>query len=530
MGRFKGLVVVLALVGGLAACSDNDDSGDGTSNPPSSTGSPPAGGEGTGTGGDSGSGDATGQGGGDTGGTGTGDGTGDGTGGTGGGSVGPVGGAPGGGGGGDGTGGTDGGGTGGGAPGGGGGGVTPPPTGGGSGSGGTGGGAAQNITPAPAANAEIAMDGAGNAIAVWEQSENVYYSRFSGGAWSAPALLEALDTPATQPQIAMNNAGNAMAVWAQPQTTGPGTYTWARHFTDGAWQAPSVLTDGPFSSSDSPTVRNPRVSIDDSGAALATWEEESIRLSGVGLVGSAFRPGSGWESDSVLHSFWAYKAHIAMDGSGNGIVAYVHDGGHADAAHVVHYTAGSGWGAPIELMGPSAESIHVSMNASGEAVVAWPQSNFSGEFSPYDVRVSRYVGGAWTAPQAIEVDDTANSIQVWTTLAGNGNATVVWRKDNAGANNIYAARMEGGTWLQPTLVGEGTEPRVASPGNGPIIAWLRGSDVMMSHYTGSNTWEAPQNVESNAEAAQGVRLASSSHANAFALWRQPNGVWARLLP
>ena len=512
MRRIRGLVVVLVLIGGLAACSDDDDGGGGTNNPPPSTGSPPAGGDGSGgaTGqGGGGTGDGTGTGG-DTGGTGGGD-----TGGTGGGGVGPVGGAPGGGGGG-------------GAPGGGGGGA---PGGGGGGAPGGGGASAQHVSPAPAANAEIAMDAAGNAIAVWEQSDgNIYFSRYSGAAWSAPTLLETLDTPATQPQIAMNNAGNAMAVWVQPPAAGAGNYTFARYFSGGSWQAPVVISDEPFASNDAPLSQKPRVAIDDSGTALATWEEQSFRVASVGLIGNAFRPGSGWVGDEVLHRAIAYESRIAMDGKGNGVVAYLHDPGDGDTARVLHYTAGSGWGTSIELARAFVRDIHVSMNTTGEALVAWAQYDFRGGVSPFDVRVSRYVGGAWTAPQAIEVNDTGDSSQVWTTLAGNGNATVVWRKDDAGVNNVYAARLEGGTWLQPTLVGQGVEPRVASPGNGPVIAWLRGSDVMLSHYSGSNNWQAPQNVESNAEAAQGVRLTSSSHANAFALWRQLNGVWARLLP
>jgi len=79
---------------------------------------------------------------------------------------------------------------------------------------------------------QIAIDGAGNAIAVWQQSDgtrfNIYSNRFdaSSGSWSTAALVESSDAgDAYEPQIVINGAGNAMAVWYQSDGTRDSIYS-----------------------------------------------------------------------------------------------------------------------------------------------------------------------------------------------------------------------------------------------------------------------------------------------------------------
>jgi hypothetical protein len=76
-----------------------------------------------------------------------------------------------------------------------------------------------------ALNPKVAMDEKGNAIAVWSQHDgtryNIWARRYSPGwDWGAsPELIETDDGNAGSPQIAMDAAGNAIAVWLQSDGT-----------------------------------------------------------------------------------------------------------------------------------------------------------------------------------------------------------------------------------------------------------------------------------------------------------------------
>lgn len=70
---------------------------------------------------------------------------------------------------------------------------------------------------------QLAMDAAGNALAVWRHHDgavqNIWTNRFVGGSWAAPVLLEDDDTGnAIKPKIAMNRQGKAVVVWRQSQS------------------------------------------------------------------------------------------------------------------------------------------------------------------------------------------------------------------------------------------------------------------------------------------------------------------------
>jgi len=83
-------------------------------------------------------------------------------------------------------------------------------------------------------NAAVAVDPAGNALAVWQQSgatrENIWVNRFvPASGWGTATLLEADDSRyAVFPQIAFDPSGNALAVWAQ--SDGTESSIWSRNF------------------------------------------------------------------------------------------------------------------------------------------------------------------------------------------------------------------------------------------------------------------------------------------------------------
>lgn len=89
-------------------------------------------------------------------------------------------------------------------------------------------GTAQLIETDNAGEAEhprIAIDTAGNALAVWDQSDgtryNIWANRYTAGSgWGTAQLIETNNAgEAYAPQIAIDTAGNALAVWQQSDGT-----------------------------------------------------------------------------------------------------------------------------------------------------------------------------------------------------------------------------------------------------------------------------------------------------------------------
>jgi hypothetical protein len=85
-----------------------------------------------------------------------------------------------------------------------------------------------------AAYPQVVVDGAGNAVAVWSQWDGTRYkvwaNRYEAGTgWGSAVLIETDNSGnAGYPQVAVDAAGNAVAVWSQ--SDGTQTNIWANRF------------------------------------------------------------------------------------------------------------------------------------------------------------------------------------------------------------------------------------------------------------------------------------------------------------
>jgi hypothetical protein len=127
-----------------------------------------------------------------------------------------------------------------------------------------------------AAYPQVGADGAGNATAVWHQSDgtrsNIWSARYTpAGGWGPAELLETTNAGnALFPQVAVNAAGAAVAVWQQ--YNGTRDQMWAnRRPAGGGWGVAEMIqsTQHPLSS----TVDNFDVAISPGGQSLAVWGE-----------------------------------------------------------------------------------------------------------------------------------------------------------------------------------------------------------------------------------------------------------------
>ena len=142
---------------------------------------------------------------------------------------------------------------------------------------------------------QVAIDSAGNALVVWTQTDNthgdldVWANRYqAGGSWSGAQLLEHDDVgDHSSPAIAMDPAGNAMAVWAYNDGHIVGIQ--ASRYVQGtdSWTTPEDINA---------RVGNamvPEIAMDKNGNAIAVWiEGESSGY--FSLWTNRYVPGSGW--------------------------------------------------------------------------------------------------------------------------------------------------------------------------------------------------------------------------------------------
>ena len=119
---------------------------------------------------------------------------------------------------------------------------------------------------------QAVFDPDGNALIVWRQSDGIRYNiqaaRYEpASGWTAPVRIETEDLGnAGYPRIAVNGKGNAVVVWEQ--SDGVLTNIWANRYTAGAWgAAEKIETDD--------TGPGGRVDVDMNppGEAFAVWEQ-----------------------------------------------------------------------------------------------------------------------------------------------------------------------------------------------------------------------------------------------------------------
>ncbi|MEK7747941.1 MAG: M12 family metallo-peptidase [Nitrospirota bacterium] len=128
---------------------------------------------------------------------------------------------------------------------------------------------------------QITVDSEGNAVVVWRQSNrgvaHIWANSYvTNTGWQVPIRIDTKNAGnANLPQVSMNLTGNAVAVWQQ--TIKGQSHIWANRFLPNTgWQgAARINTD------DKGNAKEPKVSIDASGSAIAVWQQSDKKLSNI---------------------------------------------------------------------------------------------------------------------------------------------------------------------------------------------------------------------------------------------------------
>jgi hypothetical protein len=183
----------------------------------------------------------------------------------------------------------------------------------------------------------------------------------STDGWSNPTLLDS--GGACYPDLAMDSAGNAVAVWI-------------KGFGDihGTWSTPSdgwgsvTLLDGL-----SGTVGLPDVAMDTSGTATAVWEQISGGNNNIYAI--RYTPAGGWGSTTLLelNAGNTESPDIAMDGSGNALAVWRQEDATNNSIYANGYTVSSAWSGAtlIEHESGVADLPRIAMDESGTGIAVW---------------------------------------------------------------------------------------------------------------------------------------------------------------
>jgi hypothetical protein len=295
-----------------------------------------------------------------------------------------------------------------------------------------------SVANGDAVGPQVAVDSQGNAVAVWQRSNGANYivqgavRPAASGVWQAPVDLSIPGGDATDSQVAVDAAGNAVAVWMRFNSTKYIVQSAVRLAASGVWQAPVDLSAANLSAS------GPQVSVDPQGNAVAVW----MRDNGANyVVQGAVRPASSglWQAPVDLSAGGGSDPEVAIDSQGNAVAVWERsNGANYIVQAAVRPAAGAVWQTPVDLSVAGANAVvwQVAVDPAGNAVTVWTRND--GTNSVVQGAVRPATSGLWQAPVDLSAaGQTAGSPQLAVDPAGN--AVAVWQRLDSSANYIMQA-------------------------------------------------------------------------------------------
>lgn len=371
---------------------------------------------------------------------------------------------------------------------------------------------------------DIAVDGEGNAIATWEHYEQgawqiyVRHYQVQADSWGEPIRLEIVDFEAPQtgsePRVKIDGQGNALVVWTQSDSVGRNI--WAARYTEEAnWSSPIPLA------ADLSYAGYPSLAMNAAGEAAVAWgTAEEIQA-------QRFTPATGWVGAVPLDVSDGFDPHVGIDQEGNVIVAWIHDQPRASRYDALSQQ----WSSMALPWQPTGRprGLTMAMNSAGVAVTAWSETV---QPLSILIASIYHPGQGWEDPQilrdgglqasaAAAIDSGGNMAVIWADLRGEpGVYSASYESQNQAWTPATLLREQ-----IPQGIGVGASPTLAMGESGDVIfVWGHQDQVLMeaSHYNVlSGTWGPEAILEQRKEKgfAHAPRLAIHDDL-AFAVWHQ----------
>jgi len=302
----------------------------------------------------------------------------------------------------------------------------------------------------------IAVDSEGNAYAVWSDPRNwidyerdIYFSyRPAGGSWEPNERVndDAGMVLQDYPSIAVDGAGNAYAVWGDDRngSDDPDVYFSYRP-AGGTWGANVRVNDDAGTA----TQGGASIAVDASGNAYAVWGD-CRNGSDDPDVYFSYRPAGGaWGANVRVNDDAGTASQglpaIAVDAAGNAYAVWQDDrngmsGGFGDV-YFSYKPAGGQWAANVRVNdAPGTASPRfpdIAVDGSGNAYATWSDIRNVNNDNNLDIYFSyRPAGGSWRTNERIN-DDSGTAFQAQPVMAAdpNGNAYAAWWDKRNGGDN-----------------------------------------------------------------------------------------------
>ena len=225
---------------------------------------------------------------------------------------------------------------------------------------------------------EIGVDNIGNAVVTWRQPQvpagifSVWSNRYTVGVgWSGPALIESNPNSTFFPVDAVDGAGNALALWEQTNSTGHVTdLGFNRYIPGSGWG-----TDTPFGAVSPPL--DERVALNSAGNGFVVWRQVNTGPADT-VWARNYSASAGWGSFSLIDTALAGTSTapvIAVDPVGNAFAVWIRNDGTSFNVWANHFTSGTGWGT-AELIDNDlnpASPPKIAVDSAGNALAIWSQ-------------------------------------------------------------------------------------------------------------------------------------------------------------
>jgi hypothetical protein len=388
---------------------------------------------------------------------------------------------------------------------------------------------------------ESATDGEGNVMAVWVQmngpDSSIFASLYAAGeGWQEAEPIEDTTNQALDPIIAMNDAGNAVAVWAQTNWTTLKWDLWGNVYVKGVgWNdaemlSPDGLVDDRFVDA----------AIDSEGNAVVVWTRVGMPADTMMIT---YDVSTGWSvpvSIDETEIADTVRPSIGIDGDDNIIVTWVQYEMSAPSIWAKRYDVADGWGAPEKLADSGMNGGTVlSVSEGGDAVCAWSHENASTTF--YEVWACIYeVGVGWDDAILSGHSTSSNHQDPDVAMDGVGNAVVVWWALSGIDDGVYFRPYDTETgWGSDSMIayvpiGEVALPKVAMNGDGDALCLLYHHDGAVGRLRGAvygpdSTWTPSVLIsEDSLGNVYDYTLTINEDGSGLALWSQNDGVRVNL--
>lgn len=366
---------------------------------------------------------------------------------------------------------------------------------------------------------QVAIDAAGNAIAIWEESDvsgdkSLWASRYevpSGPDTRSRAAVVSDGPRSFSPRVAVNDRGLALVVWDSED----GMSARFRHgIAD--WGDPQTIQD------DTGNAQFPIATLDDNDGALVIWHQSPH----AGVYYARYSPAGGWEPpgpvDAVDSSFDSLGALAAAPG-GDAVALWKSDGVIEGSAFV----PGQGWGVATKVSGEerfNAGNPRAFFGPNGDGVAVWSVVSRT-------LWSRRYLPATGFADPELITDSLGGLDSARVAVAADGSAIAVWDRYYGGQGDIWHSHYEVGQgWGAPAELDQTDDPLLFDPRIGmdaqgnAIVVWRQASDDLYSiwsrRYSRDSGWSDAELIELASGQSQDPSLAVSPTGHAVAVWSQ----------